>query len=43
MGDFVGHKAESNFCKRNMGVFTTILRRARDDKFAWDLFWRWAQ
>jgi uncharacterized protein len=43
MGDFVGHKAASNFCKRNMGVFTTILRRARDDKFTRDLFWRWAQ
>ena len=28
---------------RNMGVFKAILRRARDDKFARDLFWRWAQ
>ena len=42
-GDFVGHKATSAFCRRNMGVFKAILRRARDDKFARDLFWRWAQ
>lgn len=42
-GDFVGHKAMSNFCKRNMGVFTTMLTRARDDKFTRDLFWRWSQ
>ena len=43
MGDFVGHKAMSSFCLRNMGVFTTILRRARDDSFTRNLFWRWAQ
>jgi uncharacterized protein len=43
MNDFVGHKAMSDFCKRNMGVFTTILRRVRDDDFARDLLWRWAQ
>ena len=42
MGDFVGHKAMSAFCQRNMGVFTAILRRARDDSYARDLFWRWA-
>jgi uncharacterized protein len=41
--DFVGHKALSAFCQRNMGVFTAILRRVRDDSFARDLFWRWAQ
>jgi His-Xaa-Ser system radical SAM maturase HxsB len=43
MNDFVGHKAMSGFCERNMGVFSTILRRARDDSFARELFWRWAQ
>jgi uncharacterized protein len=43
MNDFVGHKALSAFCQRNMGVFTAILRRVRDDSFARDLFWRWAQ
>jgi His-Xaa-Ser system radical SAM maturase HxsB len=42
MNDFVGHKAISAFCQRNMGVFTAILRRSRDDPFARDLFWRWA-
>jgi His-Xaa-Ser system radical SAM maturase HxsB len=43
MNDFTGHKAMSAFCQRNMGIFTMILRRARDDRFARDLFWRWAQ
>jgi uncharacterized protein len=41
--DFVGHKATSAFCRRNMGIFKALLRRARDDKFARDLFWRWGQ
>jgi uncharacterized protein len=43
MGDFAGQKTMSAFCQRNMGVFTAILRRARDDDFARQLFWRWAQ
>ena len=42
MGDFVGQKAMSAFCQRNMGVFTAILRRAREDSFARDLLFRWA-
>ena len=42
MGDFVGQKAMSAFCQRNMGVFTAVLRRARDDSFARELFLRWA-
>lgn len=42
MGDFVGHKAMSAFCQRNMGVFTGIFRRAREDSFARELFFRWA-
>jgi His-Xaa-Ser system radical SAM maturase HxsB len=42
-GDFLGHKATSAFCRRNMGVFKVLLRRARDDEFARDLLWRWAQ
>jgi His-Xaa-Ser system radical SAM maturase HxsB len=42
MNDFVGHKALSSFCQRNMGVFTAILRREHNDPFARDLFWRWA-
>lgn len=43
MNDFVGQKAMSAFCQRNMGVFTAILRRTRADGFARELFWRWAQ
>lgn len=42
MGDFLGHKAFSDFCRRNTGVFTTILRRAQSDPFARRLFHRWA-
>lgn len=42
MNDFVGHKAMSAFCQRNMGVFTAILRRVYKDPYARDLFWRWA-
>jgi uncharacterized protein len=43
MNDFVGQKATSSFCQRNMGVFTAILRRAREDSYVRELFWRWAQ
>ena len=43
MNDFVGQKAMSSFCQRNMGVFTAILRRAREDSYVRELFWRWAQ
>lgn len=42
-GDFTGHKALSAFCQRNMGVFTLLLRKMRDDPFFRDLMWRWAQ
>jgi uncharacterized protein len=42
-GDFTGHKALSAFCQRNMGVFTTLLRLIRDDPYARDLLYRWAQ
>jgi uncharacterized protein len=42
MNDIVGHKALSEFCQRNMGVFTAIFRRAYEDPYARDLFWRWA-
>jgi radical SAM protein with 4Fe4S-binding SPASM domain len=42
MGDFVGHKSTSGFCKRNMGVFSAILRRARDDRLARETFHHWA-
>ena len=42
MDDFVGQKAMSAFCQRNMGVFTAILRRASRDTFARELFFQWA-
>lgn len=43
MGDFAGQKTMSAFCQRNMGVFTAVLRRAREDDFTRELFFRWAQ
>jgi uncharacterized protein len=43
MGDFTGHKALSAFCQRNMGVFTLLLRKMRDDPYFRDLLRRWAQ
>jgi His-Xaa-Ser system radical SAM maturase HxsB len=42
-GDFIGHKALSAFCQRNMGLFTLLLRRMRDDPYVRDLMRRWAQ
>jgi len=42
-GDFAGHKALSAFCRRNMGVFTLLLRKMRDDPYFRDLMRRWAQ
>lgn len=42
-GDFLGHKALSAFCRRNTGIFTLLLRKMRDDPYARDLMWRWAQ
>jgi radical SAM protein with 4Fe4S-binding SPASM domain len=41
-GDFTGHKALSAFCQRNMGLFTLLLRRMRDDPYTRDLLRRWA-
>ena len=42
-GDFAGHKALSAFCRRNMGVFTLLLRKMRDDPYFRDLMRRWSQ
>jgi His-Xaa-Ser system radical SAM maturase HxsB len=42
-GDFTGHKALSAFCRRNMGVFTLLLRKMRDDPYFRDLMRRWSQ
>jgi His-Xaa-Ser system radical SAM maturase HxsB len=41
-GDFLGHKAMSAFCQRNMGVFTLLLRKMRDDPSFLDLMRQWA-
>jgi uncharacterized protein len=30
-GDFVGHKARSGFCKKNMGMFSYIIQKMEDD------------
>ena len=40
-GDPVGHKAFSDFCRRNMGIFTTLLQLAREDPFTRRLLRRW--
>jgi uncharacterized protein len=42
-GNFLGHKALSAFCQRNMGVFTLLLRKMRDDPYFLDLMRQWAQ
>lgn len=41
MGDFVGHKAFSGFCARNMGIFTHLVRLVEDDPFVRELLWEW--
>lgn len=40
--DYVGHKATSAFCRRNMGVFKLLLDRYHGDPFARRLFQQWA-
>lgn len=42
-GDFTGHKALSAFCQRNMGVFTLLLRKMRDDPYFRNLMRQWAR
>jgi His-Xaa-Ser system radical SAM maturase HxsB len=42
-GDFTGHKALSAFCRRNMGVFTLLLRKMRDDRYFRELMRRWSR
>ncbi len=41
-GDFVGRKPESEFCRRNMGVFRYLIRRMEGDASVKQLFLRWA-
>ena len=40
-GDFVGHKALSDFCARNTGIFTDLVTRADQDAFTRDLLMSW--
>ena len=42
MGDFVGRKAESAFCRRNLGVFRLLLDRYENDPHARRVFRAWA-
>jgi His-Xaa-Ser system radical SAM maturase HxsB len=41
-GDFVGRKAESAFCRRNMEIFRLLIRKMTNDAHARSLFLRWA-
>ena len=41
--DFVGHKAMSGFCKRNMGIFRYIIQRMEDDPAARKVLESWVQ
>jgi hypothetical protein len=43
-GDPIGHRPTSDFCTRNMGVITHLLRLYHDgDPFIQELFWSWVQ
>ncbi len=42
-GDFVGRKAESAFCRRNMGVFDLLLDRYENDSSAREIFLDWSR
>ena len=41
-GDFVGRKAESAFCRRNMAIFRLLIGKMADDAYVRSLFLRWA-
>jgi radical SAM protein with 4Fe4S-binding SPASM domain len=40
--DFVGHKAVSDFCKRNMAIFRGLISRMEADPEVAKMFQRWA-
>lgn len=43
-GDAIGHRPTSDFCARNMGIITHLLRLYYSgDPFIRDLFWSWVQ
>jgi His-Xaa-Ser system radical SAM maturase HxsB len=41
-GDYLGHKAESEFCNRNMSIFKFLIEKMEQDPFAKELFLFWA-
>jgi His-Xaa-Ser system radical SAM maturase HxsB len=41
-GDFLGHKAESEFCNKNMSIFKYLVNKMDEDPFIHDLFRHWA-
>ena len=41
-GDYLGRKAESDFCKRNMTIFKHLISLMEGDRFTKELFTRWA-
>lgn len=41
-GDWVGHKAFSDFCARNTGIFVHLVEAMESDTYFRDLMWRWA-
>lgn len=42
-GDFVGHKAISGFCKKNMTIFRYIIQKMEDDPEAREIMENWVQ
>lgn len=42
-GDYLGRKAESAYCTRNMGIFKLLLARYHSDTLTRDLFRSWAR
>jgi His-Xaa-Ser system radical SAM maturase HxsB len=42
-GDFVGHKALSGFCKKNMGIFRYVILKMEDDPEARKVLEKWVQ
>jgi His-Xaa-Ser system radical SAM maturase HxsB len=41
-GDCLGHKAESEFCNKNMAIFKYLVNKMEENPFAKDLFMHWA-
>jgi len=41
-GDYLGHKAESVFCNKNMAIFKFLIDKMDRDPFVRELFLHWA-